>query len=60
MDYWVESYVDFKDLGQAASTFLAHHRNGVCVTWKMIAYPALTILQPLLDSQLIESAIKVR
>ena len=60
VEFWVESFVDFRDLGAATSSFLADNPRGVCVTWKMIAYPALNIVQPLVDAQLVNSVVKVR
>jgi hypothetical protein len=60
VDYWVESYTDFRDLGSATSQFLQEHPRGVCVTWKMIAFPARHVVEPLINSQLVLPAIKVQ
>jgi hypothetical protein len=49
---WLAKNVDFNDVGQATSSFLAAHRAGLCITWKMLAFPGPIIVSQVLQSHL--------
>ena len=56
---WLDKNTDFNDLGRATSTYLTQNANGLCITWKMVAFPGPVIVSQVLESHL-SGTVQVR
>jgi hypothetical protein len=56
---WIDQNTDFTDVGSATSAFLSRNSNGMCITWKMVAYPGPLIVKSVLRYHLAGS-VQVR